>query len=346
MAKISVGILGATGMVGQKFVSLLSDHPWFEIKVLAASDRSAGKTYKEAVNWVLPSPLPESVAKMTVRNCDSNLPCQILFSGLDATCAGEIEEKYAKSGYAVISNARNHRMDKDVPLLIPEVNSEHLSLIQRQASYPGFILTNPNCSVTGICLALKPLINNWGVELAHVTTLQAISGAGYPGVASYDILDNVIPFISGEEHKVETEPQKIFGLAKKGSLEHSPIKISAQCNRVAVKDGHMACISIKLKKKASKEEMIEAWENFVAVPQELKLPSAPKKPLIYFNHEQHPQPKLHRELEGGMSVAIGRLRACPLLDWKFVILSHNTVRGAAGSALLNAELFVKTYKNS
>lgn len=344
MDRIPVGILGATGMVGQKFVSLLAEHPWFEIAALAAGERSAGKPYAEAVNWLMSTPLPPSLAEMPVSSCIPNLPCAIVFSGLDASVAFEIEEQFAKSGYTVISNSRNHRMNPSVPLLIPEVNPDHLQLIKKQAFNSGKIITNPNCSVVGICLALKPLLDCFGIESLYATTLQAISGAGYPGVASYDIIDNVIPFIPGEEEKVETEPLKIFGEYANGVIEPSTIKISAQCNRVAVKDGHMACISVKLQKKASFEEIIESWNNFTAEPQALNLPSAPKKPLVYLREERYPQPRIHRNHAGGMAVAIGRLRPCSLLDWKFVILSHNTVRGAAGSAILNGELLVKKEK--
>lgn len=341
MKKISVGILGATGMVGQKFVELLTDHPWFEIVALAASDRSVGKRYDEAMKWGMPKPLPEKIAQMSVMSCQPNLPCQMVFSGLDSTVAGEIETDFAKAGYKVISNSSNHRMDPQVPLLIPEVNSDHLKLIQHQNFGQGAIITNPNCSVIGITMALKPLLDKWGVEAANVVTLQALSGAGYPGVPSMDILDNVIPFISGEEGKVEKEPLKIMGIyQEKGIIPHQ-LRLSAQCTRVSVADGHLACISVKLKQKATQDEIIAAWREFEGEPQQLNLPMAPKRPIIYLADERHPQPKLHRSLENGMAVSVGRLRVCPLFDWKFVILSHNTVRGAAGCAILNAELMAK-----
>lgn len=339
--KIPVGILGATGMVGQKFIELLSDHPWFEIVSLAASERSQGKAYRDAVKWRLSSPLPEKIGKMKVQACLPKLPCQIIFSGLDSDVAGEIEETFAHAGYSIISNSSNHRMDPEVPLLIPEVNSNHLELVKFQRFSPGMIVTNPNCSVIGLATALKPLEDIFGVEKVHVVTLQAISGAGYPGVASFDILDNVIPFISGEEEKVETEPLKILGKFKNKKVQFHGMQMSAQCNRVAVIDGHMACVSLKLKKEVTSKEIIQAWENFSGEPQALNLPMAPKNPIHYFTDERHPQPKLHRHLDKGMAVSIGRLRECPLLDWKFVILSHNTVRGAAGCAILNAELMVK-----
>jgi aspartate-semialdehyde dehydrogenase len=333
MQKIPVGILGATGMVGQKFIELLSSHPWFEIVALGASDRSAGKYYKDAMQWSMSSPLPEEIALMKVLPCEPPFPCEVLFSGLDSSVAGEIEETFAFAGYSVISNASNHRMDEEVPLLIPEVNPEQLELLKKQSFGKGCLVTNPNCCVIGLALALKPLLEQWDLTSVHVVTMQALSGAGYPGVASLDILDNVIPYIPNEERKIETEPLKIFN--------RSDILISAQCNRVAVVDGHLACVSIKLKHSASKENIVSAWKHFKGEPQHLELPSAPKHPLIYLDQEKHPQPKLHRFLEKGMAVSIGRLQRCPILDWKFVILSHNTIRGAAGGAILNAELMVK-----
>jgi aspartate-semialdehyde dehydrogenase len=335
--KIPVGILGATGSVGQRFIELLANHPWFEITALAASDRSAGKTYREAVNWLMPIPIPQHIAKMVVQPCSVPLPCDWVFSALDSSVAGEIETAFAEAGYMVHSNARNHRMRPDVPLLVPEVNSDHLDLISKQTS-KGKIVTNPNCSTIGLTLALKPLLDEFGIEAIHVVTMQAISGAGYPGVASLDIMDNVIPLIKGEEQKLETETLKILGKQTQGSIQTSTFKISAHCNRVPVSDGHTECVSIKLKKKASPQELIEAWKGFKSVPQELRLPTAPINPAYYFEEEAFPQPKLHRNLDKGMAVSIGRLRPCPLFDYKFVILSHNTIRGAAGGALLNAEL--------
>lgn len=341
MKKIPVGILGATGMVGQKFIELLVEHPWFEIVALAASDRSSGKKYGQAMRWMMELPLQNYISEMVVRSCEPDMPCRIVFSGLDSDVAGEIETKFANAGYVVISNSRNHRMDPDVPLLIPEVNSAHLDLVKSQKYGKGMIVTNPNCSVIGLATALKPLIDHWGIEQANVVTMQAVSGAGYPGVPSFDILDNVIPFISGEEDKVETEPLKILGRIDNQGIKPYQMKISAQCNRVAVMNGHMECVSVKLRKKALADEIIRSWMEFSAEPQELGLPSAPQTPIIYLTDERHPQPKIHRLLEKGMAVSIGRLRPCPLLDWKFVLLSHNTIRGAAGCAILNAELMVK-----
>lgn len=338
--KIPVAILGATGIVGQKFVELLSNHPWFEIVALAASEKSAGKKYSEAMKWLMPVPLSSKISNMSMQACQPNLPCRLVFSGLDSNVAGEIETKFAQEGYVVLSNSCNHRMQPNIPLLIPEVNSQHLKFIHNQKFPEGMIVTNPNCSVIGLVTAFKPLVDRWGIEKSHVFTMQAISGAGYPGVAGFDIIDNVIPYISGEEDKVETEPLKILGNMQEDVFQPYDMQLSAQCNRVAVMDGHMACVSIKLKKSVNAPEIIEAWENFSGEPQALHLPTAPKNPIVYHFDEKHPQPKLHRHLDNGMSVSVGRLRECPILDWKFVILSHNTVRGAAGCAILNAELML------
>ncbi|MBU2584485.1 MAG: aspartate-semialdehyde dehydrogenase [Bacteroidetes bacterium] len=336
--KIPVGILGATGSVGQKFIELLSNHPWFEITELAASERSINKKYKDAVNWILSSPLPQQIGNLEVKKCEPELNCRIVFSGLDSSIAGEIEEEFANNGYTVISNSKNHRMDKDVPLLVPEINADHLELIKTQPYKGGMIVTNPNCSTIGMVLALKPLLDNFGIEEVNVVTLQALSGAGYPGVASMDITDNVVPFISGEEEKLETEPKKIFGKFNLNKIENLNLKISAQCNRVPVLDGHLECIQVKLKNKTKINEIKNAWLTFLGEPQKLRLPSAPLKPLYYFDEDRYPQPRIHRNIENGMAVSIGRLREDPLFDYKFVILSHNTNRGAAGGSILCAEL--------
>lgn len=336
-AKIPVAILGATGSVGQRFVELLTDHPWFEVVELAASDRSAGKKYSEAVNWIMQKPLPEKFANMIVKKCEPNLDAKIIFSGLDASAAGEIETAFAEAGYYVISNARNHRFDDDVPLMIPEVNHDHLALLKKQ-NYKGGIVTNPNCSTIGLALALKPLHDAFGLEAVNVVTMQAISGAGYPGVSSLDIIDNVVPFIGGEEKKMETEPLKILGKLSSSKIDFADFKISAQCNRVAVIDGHTECVQIKLKRKTSVEEIIKVWQNYRSLPQKLNLPSAPENPIVYFNEEKYPQPKIHRNIEKGMAVSVGRLREDSLFDFKFVVLSHNTIRGAAGGTILIAEL--------
>jgi len=336
--KIPVGILGATGSVGQKFIELLADHPWFEIKGLAASELSAGKNYKDAVDWFLSTPMPEQVAEIEVKKCEPNLDCKIVFSGLDSSVAGEIETEFAKNGYVVISNSRNHRMDNDVPLLIPEINPEHIELIKKQKYGEGFIVTNANCSTIGLSLALKPLLDNSGIESVNVVTMQAISGAGNPKKVNLDIEDNVIPLIKGEEEKMEMEPLKIFGELNLDRISFADFQINAQCNRVNVSDGHMETIQVKLKKAALKNEIISSWRNFSSEPQKLKLPSAPMHPVHYFDEEDFPQPKIHRNIENGMAVSIGRLRPDKFFDYKFVVLSHNTVRGAAGGAILCAEL--------
>ena len=336
MKKLRVGILGATGTVGQKFIAMLAEHPWFQVNAVAASDRSAGKCYGEVTKWGLGTAIPSDIASMPVQSCQEELSCDILFSGLDSSVAYEIEATYAKQGYVVVSNASPHRMDLDVPLLIPEVNANHLALLSKQQFGRGALVTNPNCSVIGIAMALKPLVDLFHVERVHIVTMQAISGAGYPGVPSLDILDNVIPFIQGEEHKVEQEPLKILGSLQDACIIPHPMKISAQCMRVPVTDGHMACLSVKFATKTALDEIIHAWDSYEGI----NLPTAPKHPLLYSHDERHPQPKLHRLLNRGMSISLGRLRPCPLFDWKFVILSHNTVRGAAGCAILNAELMV------
>jgi aspartate-semialdehyde dehydrogenase len=339
--KIPVGILGATGSVGQTFVELLAAHPWFEITALAASPASAGRPYREVAGWFRQTPLPDAVAGMRVERCEPDLPCRIVFSALDASVAGEIEERFARAGYIVVSNARNHRLDADVPLLVPEVNGEHLELIKQQPYGSGAIVTNPNCSTIGLVLALKPLLDAFGLEAVHVVTMQAISGAGYPGVPSLDIADNVIPFIGGEEQKVEREPRKILGTYRDGQVEHRELPISAQCNRVGVLDGHTECVSVKLREKPQPPEIIAAWQRFAGLPQALDLPLAPRQPVHYMPEVNFPQPRIHRNLERGMAVSIGRLRECPLFDYKFVLCVHNAVRGAAGGAVLNAELMVR-----
>lgn len=337
--KIPVSILGATGAVGQRFVELLVNHPWFEIVSLAASERSVGKPYGKAVNWLMGTPLPHNVAEMVVERCQPGIPGVLAFSALDSSVATEVEHAFEKAGVVVVSNTKNHRMEPMVPLLIPEVNADHLDPLL--SAGPRKIVTNPNCSAIGLCIALKPLFDAFGLEAVNVVTMQAISGAGYPGIASLDIVDNVIPYICGEEEKLEAEPLKIFGEASKHGIKPASFAISAHCNRVAVTDGHTACVSVKLKKKTQPEEMVHAWQNFTSIAQELQLPMAPHSPICYFQEERFPQPKLHRHLDKGMMIGIGRLRPCPLFDYKFTILSHNTIRGAAGGAILCAELLVR-----
>jgi len=336
--RIPVAVLGATGSVGQKFIQLLSNHPYFKVVEVAASERSAGKTYAEAVNWILPEPIPEDVAKLKVKECVPNKNCKVAFSGLDASVAGEVEEDFAKAGYIVVSNSKNHRQDTYVPLMIPEVNPDHIQLMEYQNYGEGKIVTNPNCSVIGMVIALKPIFDNFGLEAINVVTMQAISGAGFPGVASLTILDNVVPYIGGEEDKMELEPLKLLGAFTPKGIKFPDIPISAQCNRVSVLDGHTETVQIKLSKKASKQDIIDCWQAFKSEPQKLQLPSAPVQPIHYFDNPAYPQPRLHRNLDKGMAVSVGRLRECKLFDYKFVVLSHNTVRGAAGGAILCAEL--------
>ncbi|HEV7240626.1 MAG TPA: aspartate-semialdehyde dehydrogenase [Thermoanaerobaculia bacterium] len=338
--RMPVAVLGATGSVGQRFIQLLANHPWFRVHEVVASDRSAGKNYGAAADWRLETLVPDDITNLTVKNLGADLESRLLFSGLDSSVAGEAEDDYANRGCAVISNSRNHRMDSDVPLLIPEVNAEHLGAIdvQRQRR-AGYIVTNPNCSVIGLAMALAPLERAFGLEAVHVTTMQAISGAGYAGVASYAILDNVIPYIGGgEEEKIETEPRKILGTWKNERFADAPMKISAQVNRVPTIDGHLMTVSAKLRNAAEIREVREAIENFAGEPQKLGLPTAPKHPIHFIDAVDRPQPRLDRDRERGMAVSIGRLRPCPILDFRFVALVHNTIRGAAGAAILNAEL--------
>ncbi len=341
-AKIKVAILGATGMVGQRFVQLLQDHPWFEISALAASERSVGKPYAEAVRWKLDTPLPPRIRDLPVLEPKPDLDVQIVFSGLDASVAGPIEEHFAQAGYAVISNSKNHRMDEDVPLLVPEINADHLALIERQQARrgyrKGFIVTNPNCSATTLSLALAPLERAFGIVSVVVTTLQAVSGAGYPGVPSLDILGNVIPYISEEEEKIERETRKIFGRLRDHTIEFHPMSVSATATRIPVLDGHTESVSVQLRTPATLEEITDALRNYRSLPQQLRLPSAPEHPIVLQEEPDRPQPRLDVYREKGMATVVGRVRPCSALGWKFVILGHNTLRGAAGAAILNAEL--------
>lgn len=342
MKKIDVGILGATGMVGQRFIQLLEGHPWFQITALAASERSAGKNYEDSVGdrWKLETPIPESIKGLPVTECKPGLGCRIVFSALDADVAGPIEEEFARAGYVVSSNSRNHRMDKDVPLLIPEVNADHLDAVtlqKKKYAANGYIVTNPNCSTIGLVLGIAPLHQKFTVKKIMVTTLQALSGAGYPGVASLDIMDNVIPFIGGEEGKLEAEPLKILGSFDGDAFKPAAIAVSASCNRVNVKDGHLECVSVELENKPTALDIIAAWESFNPLAR-YNLPSSPAQPVVYLHNEKRPQPRFDRDTGKGMTCCVGRLRECSVLDYKFVLLSHNTIRGAAGAAILNAEL--------
>jgi aspartate-semialdehyde dehydrogenase len=351
MERRKVGILGATGMVGQRFIQLLNNHPWFEIAWLAASDRSAGKTYGEACKWKLDTPLPARIAAMTVMpnipdgTPDDELP-KIIFAALDADVARELEPKFATAGCAVVSNSSAFRMQPDVPLVVPEVNADHLALIERQSwrrESGGFIVTNPNCCAIGLVLALKPLEARFGIESLFVSTMQAVSGAGYPGVASLDILGNVVPYIKNEEEKLQEEVGKLLGRLDGGAVHMLDAKLSAHCNRVAVEDGHMECVSIKLRTKVTREQVLAAWSEFAPLMGQ-RLPSAPEQPVEFDASPDRPQPRLDRMRGHGMASTVGRLRECNLLDWKFVVLSHNTIRGAAGAAVLNAEVLARLGK--
>jgi len=340
--KWKAGVLGATGVVGQRLVQMLGHHPWFELTEVAASERSSGKTYAEAVRWHLDAPIPESARNLVVKGLDLSLDCDFVLSALDSSVAGSAEEDFARAGYPVVSNSRNHRMDPDVPLLIPEVNAAHLDAIpvqQKNRGYDtGFIVTNPNCSTAGLVLVLKPLADAFGLEKIFVVTLQAISGAGYPGVPALDIQGNVVPFISGEEEKMELEPQKLLGKWDGSRFIDAGIGLSAHCNRVPVVDGHLECVSVGLKKIASLDEVREALRNFEVRPELASLPTALKNPVIVLDEENRPQPRRDAKAGNGMAAVVGRVRECPLLDVKLTLLSHNLVRGAAGAALLNAEL--------
>jgi aspartate-semialdehyde dehydrogenase len=336
------GILGATGVVGQRLVHLLANHPWFEVTEVAASERSAGKKYAEAAQWRLETPIPEGVCGLEVKDLTPKLECDFVFSALDSSVAGAAEEEFARAGYPVVSNSRNHRMDADVPLVIPEVNAGHLAVIARQKKQRGisrgFIVTNPNCSTAGLALALKPIQDAFGIEEVFVVTLQAISGAGYPGVASLDIYDNVIPFISGEEEKLECEPLKILGTLAGDQFAPAPMRISAQCNRVPVIDGHLECVSLRLRRKASPGEVSKALQSFKVTRELESLPSVLHHPIVVREECDRPQSRLDRNAGEGFAAVVGRVRPCPVFDVKFVVLSHNLIRGAAGAALLNAEL--------
>lgn len=343
MKKLPVAILGATGLVGQRLIELLLDHPWFEISTLAASDNSVGKKYGDAAKWHLPFDLPPSVRAMIVQPCEPGMDAAIVFSALPSDVAGDIEENFAARGYLISSNASNHRMDADVPLVIPEVNPEHLDLIRVQRARRnsnGAIVCNPNCSTIHATLALKPLADAFGLTRVIVTTMQALSGAGYPGVASLDILDNVIPFIGGEEKKLESEPLKLLGKFENDGIVYADTKISAACNRVATRDGHLETVSVEFSTKTNIDQVRRAMLQFTGEPQALDLPTAPAHPIIVRDEPDRPQPRLDRDAEKGMASVVGRLRECSVLDYKFVVLGHNTIRGAAGGTVLNAELMV------
>ena len=344
--KLQIGILGATGMVGQRFIQLLENHPWFQITWLAASDRSSGKRYEDAAKWRLDTACPERIAKMTISPADPEGAPKIIFAALDTDIARELEPRFAAAGCAVVSNSSAFRMHPNVPLVIPEVNADHLHLIEDQEwrkESGGYIVTNPNCSAIGLVMALKPIEERFGIEQIFVTTMQAVSGAGYPGVPSMDILGNVVPFIKNEEQKMEEETLKLLGRLDGEHIAPLAARMSAHCNRVAVEDGHTESVSIKLRKPAAREEMLAAWAEF----QPLKgqdLPTAPVQPVEWIAAEDRPQPRLDKNRGNGMAASVGRLRPCGLLDWKFTVLSHNTIRGAAGAAIVNAELLLSLGK--
>jgi aspartate-semialdehyde dehydrogenase len=340
-SKIPVGILGATGIVGQRFIQMLEHHPWFEVTWLAASDRSEGKEYAEAARWRLKTTIPPPVATMRVSPAIPDGAPGVIFAALDASIAAKLEPQFADAGCAVITNSSALRMAKDVPLVIPEVNPDHIKLIECQSwrrKSGGFVVTNPNCSAIGLVLALAPLHQRFQIETIMAVTMQAVSGAGYPGVASLDILGNVIPYIPKEEEKMEEETRKLLGSLNGASVVPATFRMSAQCNRVAVEDGHTESVSVKFKNKAKAAEILNAWAEFRSIPQERNLPSAPEVPVRYVDSSDRPQPRFDVDFGGGMTTTVGRLRPCGVLDWKFTVLSHNTIRGAAGAALLNAEL--------
>jgi aspartate-semialdehyde dehydrogenase len=344
--KYPIGILGATGMVGQRFIQLLERHPWFEVAWLAASDRSSGKKYGDAAKWRLDTPLPERIANMTVAPAEAAGAPKIIFAALDAGIARELEPRFADAGCVVVSNSSAYRMAPSVPLVIPEINAEHLHLIEEQASRKasgGYMVTNPNCSTIGLVMALKPLEQRFGITQIIVTTMQAVSGAGYPGVPSMDILGNVVPYIGSEEEKMEAETLKLLGRLEGHSVIPLPARVSASCNRVAVEDGHTESVSIKLAKPATHEEILAAWAEFRPLAGQ-GLPTAPDQPIEWAPQDDRPQPRLDRNRRNGMAVTVGRLRPCGVLDWKFTALSHNTIRGAAGAAILNAELLASLGK--
>lgn len=347
MPDYNVGILGATGAVGQKFIRLLKDHPWFTITALGASSRSAGKPYTDAANWVEAEEIPDGISEIVVHECnpESFSDVDFVFSGLDSSVAGDVERNFAEAGIPVISNAKNFRTDATVPLLIPEVNPDHIHLIDTQTftkDGSGWIVTNPNCVAVPLTTSLKPLHDRYGIKSAIVTSMQAISGAGYPGVPSLDILGNVIPFIGGEESKIHEEPLKLLGTLNDGKLTHASFPVQATATRVPVINGHLLSITVELVEKPSSAdeaiELFKTWESPIAA---LGLPSAPTLPIFYHEDPRYPQPRIHADSEKGMRTSLGRVRSSNVLDLSYVAMAHNTIRGAAGGAILNAELLVQ-----
>jgi aspartate-semialdehyde dehydrogenase len=345
MAKIPVAVLGATGAVGQRFMQLLTKHPWFEVVALAASERSAGRPFAEVANWVIPGDPPPWAGQMIVRPLEPDLPARIVFSALPSSVARKVEPTFARAGYAVCSNASAYREAPGVPLLIPEVNADHVGLIEGQQAergWPGLIVASPNCTATGMVMPLKPLDDAFGLRQAFATSMQAISGAGYPGVASLDILGNVVPYIRGEEEKIEQEARLLLGRVVEGQRIEASVAVSAQANRVPVMDGHTVCLSLGFERAPSVEQAVAALAGFRGPEVVRGLPSAPKRPIVVRSEPDRPQPRRDRDAEGGMAVTVGRVRPCPILDLRLVSVSHNTLRGAASGSVLNAELLVAT----
>jgi aspartate-semialdehyde dehydrogenase len=342
---IPVAVLGATGAVGQRFVQLLDKHPWFQVAALTGSDRAIGRTYGEACHWILPEPMPEWAGEMPVVPTEPDkAQVPVAFSALPSAAAHDSEAAFAQAGTAVCSNASAFRQEPDVPLLLPEVNPEHTRLIptqRRQRGWPGFIVTNSNCTITGLTVTLKPLLDAFGVGQAFAVSMQAISGAGYPGVASMDILGNVVPYVKDEEDKMEVEPLKMLGGVGAERFEYAGFKISAQANRVPVVDGHVVCLSVQLQREAGLQEVREALRCYQAPAISRDLPSAPPVPILLRDEPDRPQPRLDLMTGRGMTTVVGRVRPDPILDYKMVILSHNTIRGAAGASIYNAELLVR-----
>ena len=338
--KIEVGILGATGTVGQRFVRLLEDHPWFVLRWVAASDRSAGKRYAEATTWQLEGAPPAAAADLRLDDCTPGRAPRLVFSSMSSDVAGEIERAFAAAGHVVVSNSSSYRMTPDVPLLVPEINPGHLGLLpaqRRERGWEGALVCNPNCAAVVLVMALAPLAR-FGLRRVVATTFQAVSGAGYPGVPSLDALGNVIPFIRGEEEKLEPETQKILGSLDGDRVRPFPVTVSAHCNRVPSLDGHLVAASVELEEKPPLDAVRAALCSFRGLPQERRLPSAPERPIHLLDAPDRPQPRRDAGLENGMATAVGRVRECPVLGYKFVALSHNVLRGAAGAAVLNAEL--------
>jgi aspartate-semialdehyde dehydrogenase len=340
---IPVAVLGATGAVGQRFIQLLTDHPWFEIAALAASERSVGRPYAEASNWVIPGDPPDGVGEIIVSQLEPTLPASIVFSALPAAVARDVEPLFAQAGYLVCSNASAFRYEPDVPLIIPEVNADHLALIERQRQergWSGLIVTSPNCTTTGMVIPFAPLDKAFGLQKVFATSMQAISGAGYPGVASLDILGNIVPHIGGEEPKIELETRLLLGRFDRGQRHEADLVVSAHANRVPVLDGHTICLSLGFREKPTVDDAVAALADYRGLAQVRDLPSAPERPIIVRSEPDRPQPRRDRDASKGMAVTVGRVRPCPLLDLRMVSVSHNTLRGAASGSILNAELLV------